>query len=139
MESLKQIIMDGNGRWAQQRRLPIFQGHEAGVKSLKRVIQWCKALKIPALTVSQIQPGTGPPTSLGCPSSKVMRAAFLPCDCRPSMRASRTIPLSKYIQQIHSNLELDIVFAESYHQTSRIFASSSEYGVCFPVVGMNPR
>jgi undecaprenyl diphosphate synthase len=24
------IITDGNGRWAQQRRLPVLAGHEAG-------------------------------------------------------------------------------------------------------------
>ncbi|PWV63520.1 polyprenyl diphosphate synthase [Plasticicumulans acidivorans] len=33
------IIMDGNGRWAKQRRLPRPLGHREGVKSLRRVVQ----------------------------------------------------------------------------------------------------
>ena len=47
-----QIIMDGNARWARQHGRPIFRGHEAGVEALKRAIKWCRALQIPALTVS---------------------------------------------------------------------------------------
>jgi undecaprenyl diphosphate synthase len=31
------IIMDGNGRWAQQHKLPRLSGHEAGRKSVKAV------------------------------------------------------------------------------------------------------
>jgi len=33
------IIMDGNGRWAQQHKLPRLSGHEAGRKSVKKVVQ----------------------------------------------------------------------------------------------------
>jgi len=33
------IIMDGNGRWAQQYHLPRLSGHEAGRKSVKQVVQ----------------------------------------------------------------------------------------------------
>jgi len=33
------IIMDGNGRWAQQHHLPRLSGHEAGRKSVKQVVQ----------------------------------------------------------------------------------------------------
>ncbi len=33
------IIMDGNGRWAQQRNRPRTFGHQAGVKSVRQVIE----------------------------------------------------------------------------------------------------
>lgn len=33
------IIMDGNGRWAQKRGLPRFEGHKAGVENIRRVIK----------------------------------------------------------------------------------------------------
>lgn len=33
------IIMDGNGRWARQHQLPRLSGHEAGRKSVKKVVQ----------------------------------------------------------------------------------------------------
>ncbi len=32
------IIMDGNGRWAQQRKLPRILGHQAGIKAVRRTI-----------------------------------------------------------------------------------------------------
>ncbi|MCB1168387.1 MAG: undecaprenyl diphosphate synthase family protein, partial [Leptospiraceae bacterium] len=31
------FIMDGNGRWAQERGLPRTEGHKAGVRSLEAV------------------------------------------------------------------------------------------------------
>ncbi|NLN86831.1 MAG: isoprenyl transferase [Syntrophomonadaceae bacterium] len=45
------IIMDGNGRWAQQRLLPRTLGHRAGMSALKKVVQSCDALKVPFLSV----------------------------------------------------------------------------------------
>lgn len=44
------VIMDGNGRWAQQRRLPRVRGHRQGVQALKRLLQLCGHWGIPALT-----------------------------------------------------------------------------------------
>jgi len=35
------IIMDGNGRWATQRRLPRTAGHAKGVQSVRRVVEFC--------------------------------------------------------------------------------------------------
>ncbi len=35
------IIMDGNGRWAQKRHLPRIMGHPAGLKAVKRVVEFC--------------------------------------------------------------------------------------------------
>jgi undecaprenyl diphosphate synthase len=44
------IIMDGNGRWAQQRGFPRIAGHRQGAKTLKALIRCCKDWGIPALT-----------------------------------------------------------------------------------------
>ncbi|MYF36316.1 MAG: isoprenyl transferase [Synechococcus sp. SB0678_bin_12] len=44
------VIMDGNGRWAQQRHLPRVRGHQQGVQALKRLLQLCGHWGIPALT-----------------------------------------------------------------------------------------
>jgi undecaprenyl diphosphate synthase len=40
------IIMDGNGRWAQQRRLPRILGHRKGVETVQAVVDECLALGI---------------------------------------------------------------------------------------------
>lgn len=45
------IIMDGNGRWARKRNLPLIFGHRAGVKSIDTVTEECAKLGIEALTL----------------------------------------------------------------------------------------
>ncbi|MEI6745179.1 MAG: isoprenyl transferase [Methylococcaceae bacterium] len=37
------IIMDGNGRWAQKRFLPRAVGHHAGVKAVRKIVEFCAA------------------------------------------------------------------------------------------------
>ena len=45
------IIMDGNGRWAQKRRLPRVAGHRAGIQSVKEVVKTAARLKLKILTL----------------------------------------------------------------------------------------
>ncbi|MDP1550125.1 MAG: polyprenyl diphosphate synthase [Nitrosomonas sp.] len=45
------IIMDGNGRWAQNRYLPRIAGHKQGVETVRGVIKSCIERKIPYLTL----------------------------------------------------------------------------------------
>lgn len=45
------FIMDGNGRWAQQRGLAREQGHRFGVKAFQNVLRLCDARGISEVTV----------------------------------------------------------------------------------------
>ncbi len=45
------VIMDGNGRWAQQQGLPRIEGHRRGVASVRRIIEECTRLGIEQLTL----------------------------------------------------------------------------------------
>jgi undecaprenyl diphosphate synthase len=45
------IIMDGNGRWAQERHLPRIMGHRAGVKAVREAVKGCIELGVPYLTL----------------------------------------------------------------------------------------
>ena len=45
------IIMDGNGRWAQQRGLPRSEGHKAGVEAARGIVTECRKLGIEYLTL----------------------------------------------------------------------------------------
>ena len=40
------IIMDGNGRWAKRKGVTRAQGHEAGAKSVRAVIEACRELEV---------------------------------------------------------------------------------------------
>ena len=35
------IIMDGNGRWANQRNMPRAYGHKEGVKAINKIVSAC--------------------------------------------------------------------------------------------------
>jgi undecaprenyl diphosphate synthase len=45
------IIMDGNGRWAAERRLPRQEGHRNGADAVRRVVRAARELGLPALTL----------------------------------------------------------------------------------------
>jgi undecaprenyl diphosphate synthase len=45
------IIMDGNGRWAQQRRLPRSAGHRAGAKAVHRIVEAAVRQGVATLTL----------------------------------------------------------------------------------------
>lgn len=45
------IIMDGNGRWAQQRFMPRVVGHQAGVKTVRKIVEYCVKEKIQVLSL----------------------------------------------------------------------------------------
>ena len=45
------VIMDGNGRWAEQRSLPRAKGHEAGARAVRATVEACREIGIPWLTL----------------------------------------------------------------------------------------
>ena len=45
------VIMDGNGRWARERRLPRVAGHRAGIDAVREIVEVCARLKLDVLTL----------------------------------------------------------------------------------------
>lgn len=45
------IIMDGNGRWAQNRFMPRAFGHQAGVKAVRKIVEHCAQQGVEVLTL----------------------------------------------------------------------------------------
>jgi undecaprenyl diphosphate synthase len=45
------IIMDGNGRWAQRRGVPVLAGHREGTRALRRTVEAAPDLGISSLAV----------------------------------------------------------------------------------------
>jgi undecaprenyl diphosphate synthase len=45
------VIMDGNRRWAKRKLLGGFQGHRAGVETVRVLLRLCRELGIPYLTL----------------------------------------------------------------------------------------
>lgn len=45
------IIMDGNGRWAQRRRMPRILGHRRGMETVRRILQAARDIGIEYVTL----------------------------------------------------------------------------------------
>ena len=45
------IIMDGNGRWANQRNMPRAYGHKAGVSTINKIVSACSVRQIAQLSL----------------------------------------------------------------------------------------
>lgn len=45
------IIMDGNGRWAEQKGLPRHKGHEAGARMVRTITEECARIGVQRLTL----------------------------------------------------------------------------------------
>ncbi len=45
------MIMDGNGRWAQERGLPRIKGHHQGAKNVRVMLEACAAVGVEVLTL----------------------------------------------------------------------------------------
>ncbi len=45
------IVMDGNGRWAEERKKPRLLGHKAGVKSVRTVVETAREIGVKHLTL----------------------------------------------------------------------------------------
>lgn len=45
------VVMDGNGRWAEQRGLPRALGHREGSKSVRRAVEFCIKNQVKILTL----------------------------------------------------------------------------------------
>ena len=45
------IVPDGNGRWAEQRGLPRFSGHQAGLENIYRIVEYLSKYPITCVTL----------------------------------------------------------------------------------------
>jgi undecaprenyl diphosphate synthase len=45
------IIMDGNGRWAIKKNMPRIMGHRAGVKTVRKIVEYCVKQQIEVLSL----------------------------------------------------------------------------------------
>jgi undecaprenyl diphosphate synthase len=70
------IVMDGNGRWAEQRGLPRPAGHEGGIEPVWTTVKACAELGVGALTLFAFSSEnfTRPADEIGCLMSLFVEA-----------------------------------------------------------------
>ena len=52
------IIMDGNGRWARRRGLPVAAGHRAGTRALRRTVEAARRIAAEGVPPREIDENT---------------------------------------------------------------------------------
>jgi len=76
------IIMDGNGRWAQQRGLPRVEGHRRGAVSVRRTTEECARLGLPVGPENLgLRPATDDRVPMACGTGA--ECAAMPGVCDP--------------------------------------------------------
>ena len=45
------VIMDGNGRWAERRHLPVLAGHRAGVEAVREIVEMARDVGLGQMTL----------------------------------------------------------------------------------------
>jgi undecaprenyl diphosphate synthase len=129
------IIMDGNGRWAQQNGKPRIYGHHQGVESVRKVVESCSELGVKYLTlyafstenwkrpieevnalmellVRTIRKETPELNKQNVRIQTIGNTGSLPTDC--------VAELDESIQLTHSNTGLTLILALSYSGRSEI-------------------
>ena len=50
------IVMDGNGRWAEERKQPRLFGHKAGVRSVRTVVETAREIGVDDYVIKPFDP-----------------------------------------------------------------------------------
>ena len=137
------IIMDGNGRWAKERKRPRFFGHRHGVKAVRKAIEFCVASKIPTLTLFALsvenflfRPEKEVSLLLRLLSESI--ASYLPKLVHQGVKLSFIGDLSAFPDQFLSDIEkskkltqdghvLNLVVALNYSGRWDVFQAANKY------------
>ena len=133
------IIMDGNGRWAEQNKVSRSKGHETGGKTVQRVIDLCLEKGIPWLTLYAFSTENWGRSKIEVTYLMNMLAKFLKerlpelmeknvrlhaigeLDMLPSKCSKR---LNECLKATENNTALNVVLALSYGSRQEITAAA---------------
>ncbi len=136
------MIMDGNGRWAEMRGKSRLEGHRAGVRTVERVVGWCRDAHVRYLTLYAFSTENwkrpaeevGDLMKLMTLVLKTKAAAFRDANIRVRV-IGRRADLSQVLQRMIAKIErmtdgcdgLQLILAISYGGRSEIAEAAYAY------------
>jgi len=124
------IIMDGNGRWAKERKLDRLSGHKEGAKSAKKIIEACSNLKIKYLTLYTFSTENWSRPQIEIDSLMVLLSSMLKNEIQELERnnivfnvVGRVEDLPKSVQNIIAN-----TIERTKHNTGLVLSLALSYG-----------
>jgi undecaprenyl diphosphate synthase len=111
------IIMDGNGRWAQSQGLPRIAGHQAGMKSVKRVIKTANDLGIKVLTLYAFSTENWSRPQKEIEALMALLCRYLKIEVKNLSKQNVQIRFMGRIYQLHELVQRELV--KAIEETSR--------------------
>ena len=124
------VIMDGNGRWANQRGLPRIAGHRQGAKVLKELLRCCKDWGIGALTAYAFSTENWRRPTSEVDFLMVLFEKMLRKELKEMHAEGVRIRFIGDLSQLSSSLQKEIAraMAETAHNTAIDFNVAINYG-----------
>jgi undecaprenyl diphosphate synthase len=124
------IIMDGNGRWAAQRRLPRVEGHRAGTASVRDTVETAARLGINVLTLYafSIENWKRPPSEVGM--LMVLLKRYLRSELNTLLQNDIRFNVIGRMEDLSSDIqhELQVAMARTAGNGGMIFNIALNYG-----------
>jgi undecaprenyl diphosphate synthase len=124
------IIMDGNGRWAEQRHLPRVEGHRAGTEAVRDTVETAARLGLDVLTLYafSIENWKRPPTEIGVLMTLLKR--YLRSELNTLLRNDIRFQVIGRIEELAPDVrdELDQAIERTRNNRGMLFNIALNYG-----------
>ena len=99
------IIMDGNGRWAEQRGMPRAMGHKAGVESVREIVEAAGELRMTALTLYAFSTENWQRPALEVQALMALLRAYLESQLTPMLEKGVRLRCSGEIERLPRDVQ----------------------------------
>jgi len=124
------IIMDGNGRWAQKRRLPRVAGHRAGIASVRETVETAVRLKVQVLTLYAFSVENWKRPAGEVSTLMSLLKEFLRKELRTLMKNNIRFATLGRVGELDPEIqkELELAKAKTAHNNGMVFNVALNYG-----------
>jgi undecaprenyl diphosphate synthase len=124
------IIMDGNGRWAGERRLPRVEGHRAGIDAVRDVVETSARLGLEVLTLYafSVENWKRPAAEVG--TLMMLLKRYLRLELSTLLKNNIRFNVIGRSDELAPDIraELDAAAAKTTHNTGMLFNIALNYG-----------
>ncbi len=124
------IIMDGNGRWAAQRRLPRVEGHRAGIEAVRDTVESAARLGFKVLTLYafSVENWKRPPSEVG--TLMLLLKRYLRSELRTLLGNDIKFNVIGRADELSSDVrgELDLAMERTANARGMLFNIALNYG-----------
>jgi len=111
------IIMDGNGRWAEERGLPRAMGHKAGVESVREIVETAGEAGIATLTLYAFSTENWRRPAMEVQALMTLLRAYLESQLAPMLEKGVRLKCSGEIERLPKDVQ--VLLQKAIDQTAK--------------------